>query len=82
MNYICEKVLEDGNKLAIKTWKSDVISPGRQMFQLDLIKEERGVRSTIQFPTKYENFSEADIRNMYAIIQTKQDFDKIRKSEG
>ena len=77
---LLEKNLEDGNKLRLKTWVSDVISPGKRMFQLDfLIQDGEHVCGTIQFPTRYECFSENQIRDMYDAVRTKEDFDGLRK---
>ena len=74
---IDEKVLCDGCSLQINTWKSDIIQPGKQMFQLALVN--RGL--TIQFPTNYEDFTKEQIKNRYDSIQSKKDFDNMRKKE-
>jgi len=51
--YISKKKLADGTTLGLKTWESDLLCPGRRMYQIDLVDD----CTTLRFPTNYEDFA-------------------------
>lgn len=76
-NCIAERQLEDGTSLRLTTWVSEVVRPGQRMYQLKLV--EGGL--TIRFPTAYEKFTEARVREMYASIQSRKELLRIMKEQ-
>jgi len=74
-----EKLLHEGVSLKLQTWISDVIEPGRRMYQLALVQGPEGNTLTTQFPIRTECFSEEEVRNMYDHINSKQDFQLLRQ---
>lgn len=73
IEYIAERELDDGTTLKLKTWVSDMIRSGQKMYQLNLVD---GCLTT-QFPTNYEDYTEAQVRTMYSSIQSRADLRKI-----
>jgi hypothetical protein len=78
---IAEKKLKNGTTLRLQTWISDVIRPGKRMYQLALTEGSPGCQLTIQFPTNYEHFTEAQVRGMYKSIKSREDLVKIMDEE-
>ncbi len=70
IDYIAEKALEYGITLRLKTFISDVIRPGQRMYQLELEERKGGFSFASQFPTKWEKYTEQEIREMYDKITT------------
>ena len=75
-NYIAQKTLEDGTKLRILSWISDMTDPGRRMYRLEL---QRNPICKSGIPHDWENWDEAHTRMMYDTIQSVQDFDRLRR---
>lgn len=76
---VSEKTLVDGNMLVLQTWISDVICPGRQLFQLALTRGGEGCTLTTQFPIRAEHFEESEVRDMYDGVNSVQDFEQLRR---
>ena len=70
------KKLQDGSELRLLTWVSDFISPGERGYQLTLHRKSGLIT---QNPTDWENYSEAQVREMYASVESERDFDELRR---
>jgi len=70
------KKLQDGSELQLKTWISDVIRPGRRGYQLALVRFSGGL--VTQHPIDWENYSMAEVREMYSRIRCVEDFEGLR----
>jgi hypothetical protein len=77
IRYLAEKKLDDRTTLKLKTWVSDVVSPGKRMYQLELVKDSMST----QFPTNFEDFTEAQVRRMYYSVRSESDLDKLIEKE-
>lgn len=73
LEYLCSKVLDDGTKLAIRTWISNIFKPGERMYQLEL---SRGSERKI-YPENFQEFTITKAEEAYAAIKSQNDFDKL-----
>ena len=70
---LARKVLDENCVLVMHSWTSDMVSPGRRMYALKLFDKDAGY-FTSGFPSNYEDYTEAKIRDLYDEIKTKADF--------
>ena len=73
MATILEKILEDGNKLKLVTWRSQIVSPGKLMYQLELELDDEIMRH----PWNFEKLTEEKGQKIYDSINSKEDFESL-----
>jgi len=73
INYIAQKKLRDGSFLTIYTWVSDTIRPGENMFQIGIY----GNGAEMHYQSDFSKYSEAQIRNFYSIINSRDEFRRL-----
>ena len=75
---IAEKILEDGSLLKIRMWVSDAVMPGQKMYQLGILScTDNGHRHERNWPVNFEDYTEAQIRDIYNRIESEKQFKEM-----
>lgn len=69
-----EKTLEGGGRLKLLTW---VIDSGEKMYQVEL--DENNSKENLIDNYRNRDFYEYEIRKFYRIINSREDFEKIKE---